>query len=79
MGAQGANVRAYVHAEDEMSEKIYDVPAEWAKRAYINDAKYKEMYQTLARRPERLLGGTGEAAALVPGADKNQKYFLRPA
>jgi acetyl-CoA synthetase len=45
MGAQGANVRAYVHAEDEMSEKIYDVPAEWAKRAYINDAKYKEMYQ----------------------------------
>ena len=45
MGAQGVNVRAYVHAEDEMSEKIYDVPAEWAKRAFINDAKYKEMYK----------------------------------
>src|SRR6201989_3043065 len=28
----------------EMSEKIYDVPADWAKRAWINDAKYKEMY-----------------------------------
>jgi len=27
-----------------MSEKIYDVPAEWAKRAWIDDAKYKEMY-----------------------------------
>src|SRR5215813_8790646 len=27
-----------------MSEKIYDVPADWAKRAWIDDAKYKEMY-----------------------------------
>src|SRR5437660_7602329 len=27
-----------------MSEKIYDVSAEWAKRAFIDDAKYKEMY-----------------------------------
>jgi acetyl-CoA synthetase len=27
-----------------MSEKIYDVPAEWAKRAWIDQAKYKDMY-----------------------------------
>src|ERR1700719_3877312 len=27
-----------------MSEKIYDVPADWAKRAWIDDAKYREMY-----------------------------------
>ncbi len=27
-----------------MSEKIYDVPAEWAKRAWIDEAKYREMY-----------------------------------
>src|ERR1700724_1300260 len=27
-----------------MSEKIYDVPAEWAKRAWVDEAKYKEMY-----------------------------------
>ena len=52
MGAQGANVRAYVHAEDEMSEKIYDVPAEWAKRAFINDAKYKEMYKRSLADPD---------------------------
>ena len=24
-----------------MSEKIYDVPAEWAKRAFIDQAKYR--------------------------------------
>ena len=52
MGAQGVNVRAYVHAEDEMSEKIYDVPAEWAKRAFINDAKYKEMYKRSLADPD---------------------------
>ena len=27
-----------------MSEKIYDVPAEWAKRAWIDQAKYRDMY-----------------------------------
>lgn len=27
-----------------MSEKIYDVPAEWAKRAWVDEAKYKDMY-----------------------------------
>src|ERR1700755_2715410 len=27
-----------------MSDKIYDVPAEWSKRAWIDQAKYKEMY-----------------------------------
>src|SRR6201991_1728387 len=27
-----------------MSEKIYDVSADWSKRAWIDDAKYREMY-----------------------------------
>ena len=27
-----------------MSDKIYDVPSEWTSRAYVDDAKYKEMY-----------------------------------
>src|SRR4051794_833537 len=27
-----------------MSEKIYDVPADWQKRALVDDAKYQEMY-----------------------------------
>jgi acetyl-CoA synthetase len=34
-----------------MSEKIYDVPAEWAKRAWIDDAKYKEMYASSVSDP----------------------------
>ena len=27
-----------------MAEKIYEVPAEWKKRAWVDQAKYKEMY-----------------------------------
>ncbi|MCA1402874.1 acetyl-coenzyme A synthetase N-terminal domain-containing protein, partial [Bradyrhizobium sp. BRP56] len=34
-----------------MSEKIYDVSADWAKRAYIDDAKYREMYAHSVKDP----------------------------
>jgi acetyl-CoA synthetase len=40
------NVRAGApRVEDVMSDKIYDVPAEWTQRAFINDAQYKTMYE----------------------------------
>src|SRR5215472_8325392 len=35
-----------------MSEKIYDVPADWQKRAFIDDAKYKEMYAASIKNPD---------------------------
>ncbi len=35
-----------------MSDKAYDVPAEWAKRAWVNAAKYEEMYQRSVSDPE---------------------------
>ena len=34
-----------------MSDKIYDVPAEWQKRAFVDDAKYKEMYDRSIKDP----------------------------
>src|SRR5262245_56237723 len=34
-----------------MSEKIYDVPPEWKKRAYIDLDKYKEMYARSLKDP----------------------------
>ena len=34
-----------------MSEKIYDVPAEWKKRAYLDDAKYQDMYAASIKDP----------------------------
>src|SRR4026208_1215244 len=34
-----------------MSDKIYDVPAEWQKRAFVGAAKYKEMYDRSIKDP----------------------------
>jgi acetyl-CoA synthetase len=34
-----------------MTDKIYDVPAAWANRAFIDDAKYKEMYARSIKDP----------------------------
>src|SRR4051812_19567619 len=35
-----------------MSEKIYDVPAEWANRAFVDAAKYKDMYAKSVKEPD---------------------------
>jgi len=34
-----------------MSDKIYDVPADWRKRAYVDDAKYKDLYARSIKDP----------------------------
>ena len=44
-----------------MSDKVYEIPAEWKQRGYIDEAKYQEMYQQSVDRPERLLGRAGQA------------------
>jgi acetyl-CoA synthetase len=45
-----------------MSEKIYDVPAEWKKRAFADDAKYQEMYASSIKDPN---GFWGEVAKRI--------------
>ncbi len=35
-----------------MSEKIYDIPSEWKSRAFVDEAKYKEMYQRSINEPD---------------------------
>jgi acetyl-CoA synthetase len=35
-----------------MSDKIYDVPAEWQQRAWLDDKKYQEMYAASVKDPE---------------------------
>src|SRR6188474_1884311 len=34
-----------------MSDKLYQVPAEWAKRAHVDAAKYREMYERSLKDP----------------------------
>jgi acetyl-CoA synthetase len=35
-----------------MSEKIYEISAEWAKRAFVDDAKYRDMYARSIKDPD---------------------------
>uniref|UniRef100_UPI000B149FC5 acetyl-coenzyme A synthetase N-terminal domain-containing protein n=1 Tax=Bradyrhizobium viridifuturi TaxID=1654716 RepID=UPI000B149FC5 len=39
------------YAEPVVLETTYDVSADWAKRAYVNDAKYREMYAHSVKDP----------------------------
>ena len=39
-----------------MSDKIYEIPAEWTKRAFINEAEYKKMYQRSLADPDGFWG-----------------------
>ena len=43
-----------------MSEKIYAVPPEWSARAYVDDAKYKEMYKHSIDDPASFWGEHGK-------------------
>jgi acetyl-CoA synthetase len=43
-----------------MSDKIYDVSADWAKRAWIDDAKYQEMYARSVADPKGFWGDHGK-------------------
>ncbi len=39
-----------------MSDKIYEVPAEWKTRAFIDDAKYQDMYRRSLADPDAFWG-----------------------
>ena len=40
--------------------EIFPVPADWAKRAYANEAKYNEMYKRSIDDPEGFWGEHGK-------------------
>ena len=60
-----------------MPDKIYEVPAEWAKRAYIDDAKYHDDVRALARRPEAFWAEAGQAHSLVQTFYQGQEHLIR--
>jgi acetyl-CoA synthetase len=43
-----------------MSEKVYNVPAEWASRAFINNEKYQAMYKRSVEDPNGFWGEVGK-------------------
>jgi acetyl-CoA synthetase len=49
--------------EVRLSGKVYDVPAPWASRAYIDEAKYREMYARSIKDPSGFWGEHGKRIA----------------
>src|SRR5262247_250074 len=44
----------------DMAEAIHDVPSEWTRRAYVDDAKYKAMYEASIKDPDKFWGEHGK-------------------
>jgi hypothetical protein len=50
---KGAALRGEPRAawRQKMSDKIYDVPPEWKQRAFVDEAKYEDMYARSIKDP----------------------------
>ena len=44
-----------------MPDKVYEIPADWAKRAFIDSAKYRAMYDRSLADPNGFWAGAGQA------------------
>ena len=61
-----------------MSEKIYDVPAEWKKRAWLDDAKYHEMYARSIKDPNAFWAEQAKRIHWYQGATKIKNTSFGP-
>ena len=43
-----------------MSDKVYDVPSEWARKAYLDDAGYQALYAASVKDPDAFWGEHGK-------------------
>ena len=43
-----------------MSEEVFAVSPDWAKSAYVDDAKYREMYEASVKDPAKFWGEHGK-------------------
>ena len=43
-----------------MSDKTYNVPAEWTSRAWVDNAKYLSMYKRSVEDPNQFWGEVGK-------------------
>ena len=61
-----------------MADEVIAVSADWAKRAYVDEAKYKEMYEASIKDPARFWGEHGKRIDWIkpysPGAVRDVDY-----
>jgi acetyl-CoA synthetase len=61
-----------------MSEKIYDVPSEWTKRAYVDDTKYRALYDRSIKDPDGFWGEQGQRLNWVKPYTKVGNWTFGP-
>ena len=61
-----------------MSEKIYDVSADWSKRALIDDAKYREMYARSVKDPNSFWAEQAKRVDWIKAPTKVENVSFAP-
>ena len=61
-----------------MSEKLYDVSADWAKRALVDDAKYREMYARSVADPNAFWAEQGKRIDWIKPFHKVENASFAP-
>jgi acetyl-CoA synthetase len=61
-----------------MSETIYDVPAAWAKKAWVNEAKYKKMYAASVKDPDKFWAEHGQRIDWFKPFSKVRNVSFKP-
>ncbi|HYX01144.1 MAG TPA: acetyl-coenzyme A synthetase N-terminal domain-containing protein, partial [Reyranella sp.] len=61
-----------------MADEVFDVTPEWAKRAWVDEAKYKAMYEASIKDPAAFWGEHGKRIDWIkpysPGAVRDVSY-----
>jgi acetyl-CoA synthetase len=61
-----------------MSEKVYPVSPDWAQRAYVDDAKYRAMYERSVQDPDGFWGEHGKRVDWIKPYSKVQNVSYAP-
>src|ERR1700744_5998748 len=61
-----------------MSDKNYDVPAEWAKRAFVDQAKYRDMYARSISDPKSFWAGEAKRVDWIESFTKVENTSFAP-
>jgi acetyl-CoA synthetase len=62
-----------------MSDKVYPVPAEWARRAWVDEAKYAEMYKRSVQDPAGFWGEIGKRLDWIKPYSKVKNTSFDPS
>ncbi len=62
-----------------MSEIVYPVPAEWSARAWVDDAKYQDMYQRSIDDPDAFWGEMGKRIDWIKPYTKVKQVSYDPS